>query len=195
MSFLKDKNTKRVSALRLKQFRSLHRSLAALLFAFFFMVAITGLTLGWKKHAGNSIMPITQQADAVALSEWKDLASLEQIAIQAISKHIADANKHNVEIDRIDIRKKDGIAKFLFKEGYWEVQLSGSSGAVLSIGKRHSDWVESLHDGSFLDKLFNTPNNILKLLYSNVMGIGLLVFTITGFWMWYAPKRMRKQLK
>jgi hypothetical protein len=24
------------------------------------------------------------------------------------------------------------------------------------------------------------------------MGVSLLVFTITGFWLWYGPKRMRR---
>lgn len=196
MSVSKPKNKTRKSGLLLKRFRKLHRSAAALLFVFFFFVAISGLTLGWKKHTGNLIMPVTQKAEIVELSEWKELSSLEEIAVQALEKHLTaiSTSLEVPKIDRIDIRKKDGIAKFLFDEGNWEVQLSGSTAAVLSIGKRHSDWVERVHDGSILDDLLNTPNSILKLLYSNVMGIGLLLFTITGFWMWYGPKRMRKEL-
>lgn len=196
MSVLKPKNKTRKSSLLLKRFRKLHRSAAALLFVFFFVVAVSGLTLGWKKHAGNLIMPITQKSEVVAFSEWQDLSNLEMVAVEALQQHLTKRNSSLKvpKIERIDIRKKDGIAKFLFDEGNWEIQLSGKTAAVLSIGKRHSDWVERLHDGSILDDLLNTPNSILKLLYSNVMGIGLLLFTITGFWMWYGPKRLRKEL-
>jgi hypothetical protein len=29
-------------------------------------------------------------------------------------------------------------------------------------------------------------------IYSTIMGVALLIFTITGFWLWYGPKRMKQ---
>jgi len=46
-----------------------------------------------------------------------------------------------------------------------------------------------------LDKYFGTKGGQIKLFYTSVMGLALLVFTVTGFWLWYGPKRMRKAAK
>lgn len=90
-------------------------------------------------------------------------------------------------IDRIEARPEKGMVKVLFKEGYWEVQLDGSTGKVLSVARRHSDWIEKVHDGSIVSDFF-------KLVSMNVLGLGLLVLTATGFTLWFYPKRIR-QLK
>lgn len=199
MSKPNHKSTKRKSGLLLKKFRTLHRTTAAFLFAFFFIVAVSGLTLGWKKHAGNLIMPETQKSEVVTFAEWKDLSELEELAQSSLKNHLLNeqsyASESQLIIDRIDIRKSKGIAKFLFEQANWEVQISGSTGQILSIGKRHSDWIETLHDGSIIDSLIGESNGYIKLLYTNIMGIGLLIFTLTGFWMWYGPKRKRASLK
>jgi hypothetical protein len=34
--------------------------------------------------------------------------------------------------------------------------------------------------------------NFFKVLVSSISGLALLIFTITGFWLWYGPKRMRR---
>ncbi|HRG29174.1 MAG TPA: hypothetical protein PLJ00_14850, partial [Chitinophagales bacterium] len=66
------------------------------------------------------------------------------------------------------------------------------TGKLLSIERRRSDFIEKVHDGSILDEVFNTSNGQIKLIYTSIMGLALLIFTITGFWLWYGPKRMRK---
>ena len=95
------------------------------------------------------------------------------------------------QIDRIDIRKNKGVVKFIFKN-FHEIQLDGATGNLLQIGFRSSDVIENIHDGSILDDYFNTSGNPIKLIYTSVMGIALLLFTITGFWLWYGPKKMRR---
>jgi hypothetical protein len=97
-----------------------------------------------------------------------------------------------LDLDRIDSRPSKGVVKFVFKEHYWGVQLDGATGKVLSVSPRRADVIENIHDGSILDVVFKTNSNILKLIYSSVMSISLLLFTVTGFWLWYGPKRMRK---
>jgi len=191
-----EKTSRKRPGLTLKKFRTLHRTMAAFLFVFIFIVAVTGLALAWKKHSGNIIMPATQKSIPIELSQWKDIAILEELAVDTLANLLNSkqaGSPISVFVDRIDIRKNKGVAKFLFTEGFWEVQLSGSTGEVLSVGRRHSEWIENLHDGSILDDLIGAPNDLFKLLFSNIAGIGLLLFTVTGFWMWYGPKRMRKK--
>jgi uncharacterized iron-regulated membrane protein len=89
------------------------------------------------------------------------------------------------EIDRMDVRPGDGIIKVLFKAGYWEAQVDGKTGKVLSVAQRHSDWIEHLHDGSIV-------NDFFKLGYVNVLGLGLMLLAITGVWLWHGPKVIRR---
>ncbi|HRF24762.1 MAG TPA: hypothetical protein PLR98_11385, partial [Chitinophagaceae bacterium] len=49
-----NKRQKQASVLRV--FRKIHRITGALLFVFFFIIAISGLLLGWKKHSGGMIL-------------------------------------------------------------------------------------------------------------------------------------------
>jgi hypothetical protein len=44
-----------------------------------------------------------------------------------------------------------------------------------------------------LDTYFKTKGNPIKLVYTTVMSIALLLFTITGFWLWLGPKRMKRR--
>ncbi|MFZ2284720.1 MAG: hypothetical protein WAV86_12670 [Lutibacter sp.] len=98
----------------------------------------------------------------------------------------------SLELDRIDIRKNKGILKFVFKNHYWEIQLDRATGNLLNIGKRHSDFFENIHDGSILDRFFGTSTGQIKVTYTTVMGFALFLFTVTGFWLWYGPKRMKR---
>jgi hypothetical protein len=95
-------------------------------------------------------------------------------------------------IDRIDIRPDKAVAKVLFKQRYFEVQVDLGTGAILQTATRRSDFIENVHDGSILDKLFKTDSGIFKLIYTSVMSLALLLFTVSGFWLWYGPKVMRK---
>ena len=67
------------------------------------------------------------------------------------------------------------------------------TGELLHIENRRSDFIENIHEGSILDKYFDTSNEQIKLAYTSIMGLSLLTFTVTGFWLWYGPKRMRKK--
>ncbi len=92
----------------------------------------------------------------------------------------------------MDIRPDKGSVKFLFTGGYWEVQLDGATGELLHMGVRYSDFIENIHDGTIIDRLLGIRSGLFKLVYTNLMGIALLTFTLTGFWLWYGPKRMRR---
>lgn len=176
----------------LRIFRKVHRQTGVVLLLFFFFIAISGILLGWKNNSNGIILPKTQIGTSTNLKNWLPINYLHQKAI-VILKDSVSPNLSQT-INRIDIRKNKGIVKFVFEEHYWEIQLDGATGNLLHLGKRNSDLIENIHDGSILDYWFNTSKKPFKLIYTSIMGLALLLFTISGFWLWYGPKRM-KQIK
>jgi hypothetical protein len=185
-------NSRQKQAKILRTFRKVHRITGALLFLFFFFIAITALLLGWKKNSGGFILAKNYTGTSTDLQDWLSIDSLHKNAITIFRDTISPTLP--VELDRIDIRQDKGMVKFVFAEGFWGLQLDGATGRLLHVEKRRSDFIEKVHDGSILDHYFNTSGQI-KLIYTTIMGIALLIFTITGFWLWYGPKRMRRQNK
>jgi len=62
------------------------------------------------------------------------------------------------------------------------------------IEKRNSDLIEDIHDGSILDRLFGTGKKAM-LGYTTILGVCLFILTLTGLWLLYCPKRLRKMKK
>ncbi len=186
-------NSRQKQAKILRGFRRIHKYTGAFLFVFFFFVSISGLVLGWKSNSFGIIIPKTHVGSTSELNQWKSVDELHGIALQTLRDSIGQ--KLSPELNRIDIRQQKGIVKFVFENHIWEIQLDGATGEVLQLGKRHSDWLENVHDGSIVDQYLETSNGQFKLFYTTTMGVALLVFTITGFWMWYGPKRMRRRTK
>ncbi|WP_048921855.1 PepSY-associated TM helix domain-containing protein [Rufibacter radiotolerans] len=185
-------STKRQRQARvLRDFRKVHRITGALLFVFFFVLALTGLLLGWKKHTGGVILAKTYTGSSTNLKDWLPVDSLTANAFQAIRDSLGQETP--LTLDRIDLRPDKGTAKFTFVEGYLGVQLDGATGQTLHLESRRADFIEHLHDGTVLDRLFGVESGILKVIYSTIMGVALLIFTITGFWLWYGPKRMKQE--
>ncbi|HMQ46056.1 MAG TPA: PepSY-associated TM helix domain-containing protein [Saprospiraceae bacterium] len=174
----------------LRLVRKIHRSLGIFLFALFLVIALTGILLGWKKHSSGYLLPDTQKGTSSDLSQWLPLDSLNQIADRAILEKLGQPT--DLSLNRIDIRKDKGSAKFLYAHGYWEVQVDGKTGTVLGLNRRRSDWLEQVHDGSIVDAYFQIGKGYIKLIYTSLMGLSLLTFSLTGFWLWYGPKWMRK---
>ena len=177
----------------LKLARKIHRMTGAILFVFFFILAITGLLLGWKKHSGGIILPKSFQGTSTDLKTWLPIDVLHQKALTIARESISP--DLSTELERIDIRPDKGMVKFVFAEGFWGVQLDGATGDLLHIERRRSDFIENVHDGSILDYLVGTGSGEIKLVYTTIMGSALLMFTITGFWLWYGPKKYRGDSK
>jgi uncharacterized iron-regulated membrane protein len=190
-SIMTEKNSRQKQAKVLRTFRKVHRVTGIILFLFFFIVAITGILLGWKKNSGGFIMAKSYAGTSPELKDWQSIDSLHRKAVQIFRDSISATLP--VELDRIDVRQDKGMVKFIFAEGFWGLQLDGATGELLHIEKRRSDFIEKVHDGSILDHYFNTKYGQVKLIYTTIMGIALLIFTITGFWLWYGPKRMRRR--
>jgi hypothetical protein len=183
-------NTKR-QAKWLRTFRWLHRKIAVLLFIFFFVISITGFLLGWKKDTG--LLAPTQKGKSSLQASWLPVDSLSKLAFGFLRDSVSA--ELSTELDRIDIRPEKGIAKYVFKDHYWGLQLDCTTGGLLLIEKRSSDFIEDLHDGSILDSVFGSGGEGIKVGYSTIMSISLLMLTLTGIWLWYGPKVLRKSKK
>lgn len=165
---------------RLRQFRLLHHWVGISVVLFMFITSTTGVLLGWKKNV-ELLQPATLEGSSQELSHW---VSFERIA--TASRHAIDSVVgREIEIDRMDVRPNKGMIKVTFQEEYWEVQVDAASGKVLSVAQRHADWIEHIHDGSIISDGF-------KLVYTNYIGVGLLLLSISGFWLWYGPRVIRK---
>lgn len=174
----------------LRTFRKIHKVTATLTFIVIFIVAVTGIVLAWKKHSGNAIQPKTQRGTATEAAAWLSLDSLQTLGLAALTKHDASLSP---ELDRMDVRPDKGIVKFVFTQHYWEVQLDCATGETLYVGRRYSDLFEQIHDGSIVDRLLGIKGDWFKLSFSNLTGWSLVLFTITGVWLWLGPIWMRKQ--
>ncbi|MDO5980539.1 PepSY-associated TM helix domain-containing protein [Flavivirga spongiicola] len=188
---MKKNNKRKKQAKILRVFRKVHRWTGALLFVFFIFISITGVLLGWKKHSNGIILPKSHYGTSTDLKEWIPIDSLHIIACKTLQDSIS--TNLSLELDRIDMRKDKGIVKFVFSDHYWGVQIDGATGNVLSVRRRNSDIIENIHDGLILDRYFNTSGKQIRLVYTSIMGLALLTFTITGFWLWYGPKQMKKR--
>lgn len=184
------KKQRKQQAKILRYTRKIHRVTGISLLGFFFIVSLTALLLGWKKNSAGILLPETAQGSSTDLQEWIALDSLYSIASSTLKDTLQITEAYPV--DRIDIRKSDGVIKFDYKENYLGLQLDGATGQVLQFGPRRSDLIEGIHDGSIVDDYFNL-GGIFKIFYTTIMSLALLVFTITGFWLWLGPKRMKKK--
>lgn len=191
INIMQDIIKRKKQAILLRKFRRIHRTTGAVLFVFFFFISVTGILLGLKKHTGDLILPKSHIGVSTDLKNWLPIDTLHIIACNFLRDSVSADLSH--ELDRIDIRKNKGMVKFVFVDHFWGIQLDGTTGELLYIEDRRSDFIENLHDGSILDYYFGTKGEPIKLVYTSIMGLSLLMFTLTGFWLWYGPKRMRKE--
>lgn len=165
---------------KLRWYRSLHKLIGISLAFFVLITASSGLLLGWKKNV-EILQPTTQDGSGVLSDAWISLHRVSQIATHSIDSVL----QKKMDIDRMDVRPDNGVIKVTFKEGYWEVQVDGTSGKVLSVAQRHADWIEHIHDGSIVSEF-------AKVIYTNILGLGLITLALSGLWLWYGPKIIRK---
>ena len=167
--------------------RKVHRYTGLALALFFFIVGVTGLLLGWKKQA--VLLPPTAKGASALAAQWLPVDSLTKKAHTYLQQSVPQ--NLSLDLDRIDIRPDKGIAKFVYANHYWEVQVDCTNAALLSVGQRHSDFLEHLHDFSLFDRELKTSGDYIKLFYTTIMGLSVIIFTLTGFWLWYGPKQMK----
>ena len=160
-------------------YRRIHKLLGIVLSLLLLISALTGILLAWKKNF-DSLQPPTQKGDILDLLAYKSVKELADVAVLAVDS----LGLTHDNLDRVEYRPTKGVAKVIFNTGNWEVQVDASTLDVLSVAKRHSDWIEHIHDGSIVSDIF-------KLISMNFLGFGLIVLLLSGLWLWYGPKRIR----
>jgi uncharacterized iron-regulated membrane protein len=177
-------------AIQIRKIRRIHRIAGIYFFIFIIIITITGLLLAWKKNSADLIAVSTQKGTTNQIEEWMPISELTELAMAFYRSEFPQKNIN--QPDRIDARPSSGTIKFLFSGNYYEIQLDAATGDLLYSGYRVADIIENIHDGSIVDKLLGTENQIIKLLYSTLLGLASLTFAITGFWVWNERNKIRK---
>lgn len=136
------------------------------------VVIITGILLLLKKEF-DLIQPPTQRGISATPS-----VSFEQVLRIAKSVESAEINSWK-DIDRLDVRPSKGVIK-VRSHNEIEIQIDSESGNVLQVAQRNSDFIESLHDGTFFQK----NANLWLMLPSAIIALVLL---ITGLILFFQP--------
>jgi uncharacterized iron-regulated membrane protein len=172
----------------LLNFRLLHRKIASVLFIFFFIIALTGILLGWKSIFTKAVFEDKQKIAAIDLKDILAIDSLENIATTCVNEKTNNSFKN---ADRIEIRPAKGIAVAYYKKNY-NIQLNAITGKPLLIEQKNGGLFQDIHDGAIVGDLFNSKaGGTTKTIYSTIMGLALLLLTLTGFYMWYKPKQIK----
>lgn len=147
------------------------------------LVIVTGIALQLKKQIAWVQPPEQRTEVRVPTVAW------EQI-LQTVRASDGSATQDATwkQVDRIDVRPSKGIAKVLMKDG-WELQVDLESGRLLQRAIRRSDWIESLHDGSFFAGDYSKLGIFLP------VALALLGLWGTGLWMLWQPIAARRRQK
>ena len=152
--------------------RKVHYWTSLPLFLTIFIIAATGILLSLKKDF-DTLQPPTQAGSSVGDLQ-RPVADLVA-AVVTVPGHSGVTASH---VDRIDIRPADGVAKVILRSRT-EVQVDLATGKVLSVAYRTSDWLETIHDFSFLGGwskyVFSTGTGLLLL---GMAGSGVYLFLL-----------------
>lgn len=165
----------------IRTFRKYHKVIGLSLLILLVISSLTGLLLGWKKNAAI-LQPIEVKHGETVHADYLSVAEMMEAGNRHWKEAFPDEDNY---VARLDIKLEKGIVKLLFEHGYWEAQIHPINGSLLSLERRNSDWIEALHDGSIISDNF-------KLIAMTLLGFGLLVLSISGFYLWYGPEQLRK---
>lgn len=160
--------------------RKLHRWGAVISALPLLVVVLTGLLLLLKKEIAW-IQPPTRKGGSMVAS--RSLDSLLEAARGAPEAGISSWD----DVDRIDLRPSKGVAKIRAQSG-WEVQVDLQTGERLQVAYRRSDFIESLHDGSW----FHDRAKLGIFLPSALILLGLWFSGIYLFFLPYLARRRRQ---
>lgn len=158
--------------------RKWHKHVAVFVAVPFLVVLVSGILLQVKKEV-TWVQPPTKKGTGKEPAVSFD-------AILGAVKAVPEAEVSGwADIDRIDVRPKDGCVKVQCKNRY-EVQVDFQTGQVLQVEYRRSDLIESIHDGSY----FHDAAKLYVFLPAAVL---LLTVWFTGIHLWLLPKWVKWQ--
>jgi uncharacterized iron-regulated membrane protein len=137
------------------------------------VVILSGILLQLKKQ-----LPFVQPVERAGVTH-EPVATPAQY-LEAINRGKVDGKVTWKDVQRVDIRPSKGIAKVILKSDV-EYQVDLGTGHILQRELRMSDFIESLHDGSFF------AGDISKLGVFLPAAIGLLILWLSGIYMFWLP--------
>lgn len=146
------------------------------------IVLITGIILLFKKDVAW-VQPPSQKGN-------KGIPELSFEKVLEVAKTVPEAEIDTWDnINRLDVRPSKGIIK-IRAQNDWEIQIDQKSGEVLQVAYRRSDFIESLHDGSWF-------HDLAKYSVFLPSSIVLLVLWITGMYLFIIPyiKKSKRKKK
>ncbi len=159
--------------------RKIHYWLSPALLISVFVIAVTGSLLALKKDVAV-LQPPLREGSAPGLPD-RSLSSL----VHSARTLPAYADLSWRDIDRIDIRPKDGAAKVIL-HSRMEIQIDLHTGSASATGYRTSDLLETIHDFSFMGAW-------AKYLFSFGSGIALIFMGATGVYLFVLPMLVRRR--
>ena len=138
-----------------------------------------GLFLMLKKEV-SWIQPETQRGSQSGVP----LLSVEELFAAAKTVEVAELATWE-ELERVDFKPGKGVVKFVGTND-WEVQVDTHTGSILQVSYRRSDFIESLHDGSFF-------GDGVKLYLFLPAGVVLFVLWLTGLYLFFLPHIKKSQ--
>ncbi|MCK4874108.1 MAG: PepSY domain-containing protein [Phycisphaerales bacterium] len=167
-----------------KFFRTAHKWTGIVLALMFVTTASTGFLLLVKKKM-DWIQPPTREDKA---GEIADCISTQQLFEVVLAQRHPDFQSLE-DIDRVDFRPGKRVFKVRSVHHYSELQVGAVTGEVLNSAKRRSDFLEEIHDGSFLGEWAH--GYLMPL-----TACALVFLTFSGLWLWIEPIiRQRMRLK
>jgi len=127
--------------------RTIHKWLSILVALPLLVVLVTGVLLLVKKE-----FSVLQPPTAKGIGKIPEV-NFEQILTAAKSVQEANINSWQ-DVDRLDVRPNKGITK-IRSNNRIEIQIDNQTGDILHVAKRNSDFIESIHDGTFFQKNAN----------------------------------------
>lgn len=142
------------------------------------MTFITGILLLTKKEFAF-IQPPTTRGEATVPTISFDL-------VLAVASTVEQAQIASWDdIDRLDVRPGKGIIK-IRSNNRIEIQIDSATGNILQVATRRSDFIETIHDGTFFQKNAN-----LWLMLP--VAITAITIAITGIIMFFTPYVRRRR--
>lgn len=141
----------------------------------------SGVVLLFKKDVGWIQPPSMQGSGSTPKVSFDQILTTSKTVEQAKIQGWED-------IDRLDVRPGKGIVKVRAKND-WEIQIDTQSNEILQVAHRRSDFIESIHDGTF----FHDAVKLWVFLPSSLI---LFVLWVTGLYLFltmHFKKRSRKQ--
>ncbi len=166
-----------VTAARL--LRQIHYWVSLPLLFTIFVVAVTGTLLALKKDFA-ALQPPTQSG-----SRPGDLHRPIGDLVAAVAALPGQGATGWQDVERIDVRPADGIAKVIL-HSRTEFQVDLASGKVLQVGYRTSDWLETLHDFSIL-------GDWAKYAFSFGTGVALIAMAASGAYLFLLPFMVKRR--